>query len=448
MSRKWIPPLPQGWDTVQLRRVSTIYAGGTPDRKNADFWTPGEVPWLNSGAVNQDVIVEPSEYVSMQAADTGATRWVPKNSVVIALAGQGRTKGMAARTEINATLNQSLSAIVPGKAIDYRYLHYWLKANYRSIRGLAGGDLRDGLNLEHISSIYLPLPPIDDQIGIADYLDHETAEIDAFVTDQLFLIEKLKERWNASIISAVQPQLLLGGDRGDGSVPGGLRRSWTETRLKTTIDSSTNGAWGDDPDQTGIARRCIRVADFDKAQGLIHDRNITCRSYPAWQTESLALRENDLLIEKSGGGPGSPVGNVVLYEGKGGDMYSNFVARIRLRQGMDPLFALYLHKALYFSGVTQRSIKQTTGIQNLDSASYFNERVWIPPVEEQIELGTMLHHRRGVLEIAIRTVEESIELSRERRAALISAAVTGQIDVTAKHTPVAEQLEAELAEAR
>ena len=114
--------------------------------------------------------------------------------MVIALAGQGKTKGTPARLEIAATTNQSMAAIVPSSGIDHRFVYFWLASNYQSIRNLAGGDLRDGLNLQHIGSIEMPLPPYAEQRLISDYLDQETKKVDALVSEQEGLVRVLRER--------------------------------------------------------------------------------------------------------------------------------------------------------------------------------------------------------------------------------------------------------------
>lgn len=293
---------------------------------------------------------------------------------------------------------------------------------------------------ERLRQLQVPAPPLEVQHQVADYLDRETAEIDAFISDQQAFRHLLIERWVSGLVNIVQPQLL----EQDSLHSPKLRPSWTRTRLKSTVESDKNGSWGSDEGVDQVTRRCIRVADFDKHSGRIHSRSETNRSYPIDQASSLALKAGDLLIEKSGGGPTSPVGNVVLYTGPGGDLYSNFVARIRLQAGIDPRFALYLHRALYLSGVTNRSIKQTTGIQNLDSSSYFNETVWLPSSEEQKVLGQRVEAQRDFIDETLKDVDLSIRLAKERRAALISAAVTGQIDVTAQSVSAAEQLRDEL----
>jgi type I restriction enzyme S subunit len=134
-------------------------------------------------------------------------------------------------------------------------------------------------------------------------------------------------------------------------------------------------------------------------------------------------------LEKSGGGEKSPVGFVVMYDRDEPAVTSNFVARVVLRPGMEPRFWTYVHGANYGRRLTARSIKQSTGIQNLDQSSYFNEMAAIPELPEQVAIADFLDRETALLDASIADAREAIALSRERRAALISAAVTGKIDV-------------------
>src|SRR5690606_13124747 len=154
---EWLGEIPEHWETVNLKWVSKIYSGGTPSKNNEDFWQNGTIPWLNSGTVNQFFITEPSEYITEEALNSSSAKWIPENSIVIALAGQGKTKGMAAQVMFECTCNQSMGVIVPNDRIDNRFLLYYLTRNYQNIRNLGGGDKRDGINLEMVGGIPLPV---------------------------------------------------------------------------------------------------------------------------------------------------------------------------------------------------------------------------------------------------------------------------------------------------
>jgi type I restriction enzyme S subunit len=119
---EWFGEVPEHWVPLAMRRIATRYAGGTPDRSNNSYWEDGTIPWVNSGAVNQGLIAEPSAFITAEAYKNSSARWVPKGALVMALAGQGKTKGMVAQTGIATTCNQSMAAIWPAPPTDARYL--------------------------------------------------------------------------------------------------------------------------------------------------------------------------------------------------------------------------------------------------------------------------------------------------------------------------------------
>ena len=199
----WLGEVPSHWKSARLRWLATKYAGGTPDKQNQSFWTDGEIPWINSGSVNDSIITEPSAYITQEAFEKSSAKWIPSGALVMALAGQGKTKGMVAQLGLKTTCNQSMAAILPNKNIQARFLYWWLSSNYENIRNLAGGDLRDGLNLELLGNIQCPLLPVDEQTAIATFLDRETGKIDALILEQETLIALLKEKRQALISHAV-----------------------------------------------------------------------------------------------------------------------------------------------------------------------------------------------------------------------------------------------------
>lgn len=194
----WVDNIPSHWVEMRLGHLAKIFAGGTPDRTNQEYWG-GNIPWINSGSVNQWKVNEAAEYITEVGFNCSSTKWVPAGALVMALAGQGKTKGMCALMVIDATCNQSMAAIVP-KDGNVRYLHYWLTSQYKNIRGMASDDLRDGLNLVMVGQIPITYPPINEQDAIADYLDVETARIDGLIEAKHELINLLVE-YRQSVIS-------------------------------------------------------------------------------------------------------------------------------------------------------------------------------------------------------------------------------------------------------
>lgn len=200
---KWLGEVPEQWRSVSLKWISKIYSGGTPDKTNLSFWDEGTIPWLSSGEVNQFYVTVPTTYITEEAYSKSSAKWIPKDALVMALAGQGKTKGMVAQLGIETTCNQSMAAIVLSHKIHPRFILWWLSGNYENIRNLAGGDLRDGLNLELLGGIFCPLMGLAEQTAIADYLDTQTAKIDTLIAKARQAIELMKERRTALISAAV-----------------------------------------------------------------------------------------------------------------------------------------------------------------------------------------------------------------------------------------------------
>jgi type I restriction enzyme, S subunit len=207
------------------------------------------------------------------------------------------------------------------------------------------------------------------------------------------------------------------------SVPAG----WRVARLKTTIAFSQNGLWGEEPDGVNDIV-CVRVADFDRVSHHVVLDEPTMRSIPSAKIGRRLLKRGDLLIEKSGGGEHQPVGTVVKYHHDTRAVCSNFVARIESHAQFASAFLCYVHAALYALRIPHRSIKQTTGIQNLDAESYFNEPVPLPSLRDQYSIAAFLDRKTTAIDALIAKKEHLIELLQEKRQALITQAVTKGLD--------------------
>ena len=176
----WIGQVPEGWGVGKVKYFSQISAGATPDRNNSLFWN-GNINWMSSGEVNQGIVKHTSETITDLALKRTSTKLLPNGTVMLALNGQGKTKGTAAVLAIESASNQSLASfIVDNKILNNMYLYYFFVANYYNIRGLKGED-RDGLNLQLVSNIVIPLFEFEEQQKIVDFLDKKTVQIDKLI---------------------------------------------------------------------------------------------------------------------------------------------------------------------------------------------------------------------------------------------------------------------------
>ncbi|MFG1903171.1 restriction endonuclease subunit S [Micromonospora carbonacea] len=180
---------------------------------------------------------------------------------------------------------------------------------------------------------------------------------------------------------------------------GVLPDGWRMGRIKDLIGSSANGVWGDEPLDDGLDVYCVRAADFNRdALAVLPDKLPLRRVEPRALGEH-RLRSGDLVWEKSGGGENQPVGLAVNFDLNVTAVCSNFCTKVTPSEGTDGRYLAYVFAAAYFAGLNQRSIKQTTGLQNLDGKAFLVESWPVPPLSEQrriadfLDEGTSLLHR-------------------------------------------------------
>ena len=180
------------WKKTKLKNLcKDIIAGATPSTKNIKYWN-GDIPWMSSGEINKKVVYDTNVKITQLGYDSCSTKLVPAKCVLIALAGQGKTRGSVAINEISLCTNQSLATIIP-KNIDYKYLFYYLDSKYLDLRTISSGDgQRGGLNLDIISNYEVLLPSLPEQQAIASVLSSADEEISLLQRD--LEQEKLKKK--------------------------------------------------------------------------------------------------------------------------------------------------------------------------------------------------------------------------------------------------------------
>lgn len=158
------------WDQRKLGDVSNIIVGGTPSTKVKAYWEPKEVPWMSSGEINKKRIYSTDNMISEYGLNNSNARWVKENSILIALAGQGKTRGTVAINDIPLTTNQSIAAMELNKDFDAEFIFQNLNSRYEELRRVSSGDgTRGGLNKEILSNFVVPYTSISEQVKIGNF---------------------------------------------------------------------------------------------------------------------------------------------------------------------------------------------------------------------------------------------------------------------------------------
>lgn len=196
--------IPQGWEVKRIGDFTDCTAGGTPSTSISAYWG-GNIAWMSSGELHLKRVYDVEGRITQLGLENSSTKFVPVNSVLIGLAGQGKTRGTVAISKIPLCTNQSIASIFPNDEFDAEFLFYNLENRYDELRSLSTGDGgRGGLNLTIIRNINIQLPPKPEQTAIATVLSDTDKLIDSLTA----LIAKKQ-----AIKSATMSQLLSGQKR-------------------------------------------------------------------------------------------------------------------------------------------------------------------------------------------------------------------------------------------
>lgn len=157
--------------TYKLKELCSLGSGGTPSRANKDYYT-GNIPWVKTGEVLNNIIQETEENITQEAIENSNAKLYPKGSLIIAMYGQGETRGRTAKLGIDATTNQACAVMydIDNSVILTDYLWYYLQFRYEDIRSMASGNNQPNLNMDKIKNYDIVVPPIDQQKKITTYI--------------------------------------------------------------------------------------------------------------------------------------------------------------------------------------------------------------------------------------------------------------------------------------
>ncbi len=153
--------LPPGWRRVAVEELCAVQTGATPKRGEARYYENGTIPWVTSGAVNARRITEANEFITRSAIDETNAKVFPAGTLIVAMYGEGKTRGKVSELGIAAATNQACAALLcadlePGLK---GYLRLFFEQHYDELRGQAAGGVQPNLNLSLIKQTVLPLPP-------------------------------------------------------------------------------------------------------------------------------------------------------------------------------------------------------------------------------------------------------------------------------------------------
>ena len=428
----WVGDIPEHWEIHRLKHVASVQFSSV-DKHTVE----GEEPVRLCNYVDvyyNDFIAAGIEFMSASATQSEIARFQLCRGDVLVTKDSESWDDIA----VPSYVAEKLDGVLCGYHLAHirphpcKLLGEYLFRAFRSrgindqFRVATNGITRFGLGKYWLDNGLFPVPPLDEQRAIAAFLDRETARIDALIEKKRRQIELLQEKRSALISHAVTKGLDPNAPMKDSGIEwlGEIPRHWQAKRLRFLVSEplkygANESAELDDPDLP----RYIRITDVDENGRL---RGDTFKSLPEDVARPYLLKEGDLLLARSG----ATVGKSFYYEPSWGRAaYAGYLIRARFNPArMMPRFVNYFTNSQQYWQWLGSSFIQAT-IQNVSAEKYANLIVPVPPVDEQAEIVAYLDGMWKRLNDLTRKIKGSIEQLMDYRTALISAAVTGKIDV-------------------
>ncbi len=433
-STSFTEALPEGWCLKRLKHVSPEITVGVVVNPSTYFDDDGEIFFIRGVDVSWGRIETlKAKRISNESNRILAKSKLREGDIVSIRVGYPGVSAVITK-ELDGANCASLLIIRKPVEISSQLLFYQLSSAFgrNQVKLLQQGAAQEQINVSDIVNFAVACPPIDEAKTITSFLDHETAKIDTLIEKQKQLIELLKEKRQAVISHAVTKGLNPDAPMKDSGVEwlGEVPAHWAVRRLKhaATLQSGIpKGA-----DLTGklcISVPMLRVANVQ--DGYLDLEDVHLLDIEPDQLDRYLLKQGDVLMNE--GGDNDKLGRGAVWSGEIQPcIHQNHVFAIR-PENIESDWLDLLTRAAYAKFHFYRVAKQSTNLASISSSNIKETPMVIPPREERKEIiryvGDQLH-KLDKLEAAC---ARQIELFQERRTALISAAVTGKIDVATSH---------------
>ena len=427
----WGSAFPTTWPRKRIKYLCRFAGGGTPDKGNPEYWNGG-IPWVSPKDMKSATVDDTEDHITRDGLESSAAKLVAPGAVLLVMrSGILRHSIPVAINRVSIALNQDMRALIPFPQVEARFLARLVEGHQQQLLNAWSkvGSTVESLESDLVGETEIAVPALDQQRAIADYLDRETARLDALVAAKERVLGLLAEKRRALITRAVTRGFDPSAPLRDSGIPwlGEIPAHWKVVQLKFACNSLQTGPFGSQLHSEDYVTGGTPVVNPSHLSGgRIHAADgVSVGEATADRLAAHRLRLGDIVFARRG-----EMGRCGVVEAANvGWLCGTGSLRVRLRK--DSAVPYYL--ALVFSDTRISDVLavQSVGstMDNLNSEILGGCHVPMPPLEEQ---RTIVHDidRETVRLDAIRAATgHAITLLKERRAALIVAVVTGQIDV-------------------
>ncbi|TKC01403.1 restriction endonuclease subunit S [Pedobacter cryotolerans] len=362
----YLNKIPVEWRWVTIGRICVTSSGGTPDRKNFNYFK-GDIPWVKSGELKYDVILKAEEYISKEALRSSSAKLFPKGSLLIAL--YGNTVGRMAFLGIDAATNQAIASITTF-LINSKYVYYYLMSSNNALLSKREGSAQPNISQKVLNDFPFPLAPVEEQNRIVDKIEELFSEIDKNIAQF-----KISERKTKHIKS----KLLDNYYKKHGAVDKSLSSLTLSVDYGFTAKSYTGAK-----DNNSIFY--LRITDIQN--GKIDWEKVPYCDANIEDLKKYQILENDILFARSG----NTVGKTVLVKNPPKSLYASYLIRIRcdIQKILPEYLSFFFQSNLFWTQINDG----VTGIgqPNFNGSKVSELKIPVVSLEEQQKIIMHVEH--------------------------------------------------------
>ena len=427
---EWLGEVPAHWSIRPLKSAYRIVGGSTPKSDVEEYWD-GDITWITPADLSRlsgFEIRDSLRKITDDGLQSCGSSLVPAGSVVLSTRAPIGSLGLAVS---ELCTNQGCKALVPQAGQHSRFLAYLLSIAGAALNVRGKGTTFLELSADELGRFPVSLPSRSDQIEIAAFLDRETARIDALIAEQETLLALLAEKRQATISHAVTRGLDPNVPMKDSGIAwlGEVPAHWHVHALRREIHGGLSNGIFKKKEEFGAGVLLVNVFDIYRQDFKIDCARLDRVRCTTEEIQTYRLQQGDLLFVRSSlkqEGIG-----VVAVAGSCNEPLVYECHLIRARPKMASLngrYASYLFNSTPYRQHLIRSAKVTT-MTTIDQEAIQATPVLVPPLADQLSIVAHIDREVGKIDSVETLSRQSVRLLKERRSALISAAVTGQIDV-------------------
>ena len=402
--------IPEDWDVRKIGDFTDITAGGTPSTSHPEYWN-GEILWMSSGELNNRRIHNVIGRITELGYNNSSTHMIPKNCVLIGLAGQGKTRGTVAVNYVELCTNQSIAAIFPSKEHNSEYLYQNLRSRYAELRELSSGDGgRGGLNLTIIKNFPCAFPKLQEQNRIAEAL----SDVDGMISS----LEKLVAKYKSIKTACLQQMFPQNGETVPRMRLPGFTGAWEQRKLSEMCGTFEYGLNAAAKEFDG-KNKYIRITDIDDASREFLLSDLSSPDICLDGMSKYLLSSGDIVFARTG----ASVGKTYIYRENDGIVYfAGFLIRAKVNQDNDAEFVFQSTLSPSYEKYI-RITSQRSGQPGVNAQEYSEYDLFAPSKEEQQRIG---HFLRGIDNL-ITLHQRKLEKIQKIKQGMMQQLLTGKI---------------------